>query len=112
MRKRKRDLSCFEIRGAAFSILGRMPMCNSDLSASYNIGARYWIREYSKSLCRKAGVVQADKSSPCAARHQQVLASLNSLLQSVPHGDSTSPVPYPSQCRSQKETAIKTATAV
>jgi IS605 OrfB family transposase len=90
---------------AVFSGGGKM--YNSDLSASYNIGARYWIREYSKSLCRKAEVVQADKSSPCAARHQQVLASLISLLQSVPHGDSTSPVPYPSQCRSQKETALE-----
>lgn len=61
-------------------------MHNGDLSASYNIGARSRIREYSKSLCRKAEVVQVGKSSPSVARHQQVVASPMSLVRSVPRG--------------------------
>lgn len=49
---------------------------SSTLSASYSIGTRHWIREYSKSLCRNTGALQADKSFPTAARHQRVSASL------------------------------------
>jgi IS605 OrfB family transposase len=45
---------------------------NADLNASYNIAARYWIREYlsnTKSLGRKAQVVIRDQSSLLAVRH-------------------------------------------
>jgi IS605 OrfB family transposase len=53
---------------------------NADLSASYNIGARYWIRELSsKILTGNSKVAVEDKSSFTSARHQQTLASLISL---------------------------------
>ena len=84
---------------------------NSDLSASYNIAARYWIREYvgnSKSLGRKAQVVLEDKSSPWAVRHLQVLASLISLVRLLPK-KRTALAPYSGQRCSQKETPSITA---
>jgi hypothetical protein len=85
---------------------------NADLSASYNLGARYWMREitdHSKSLGRNAQVVQGDKSSLCMARHQQTLASLISLARSLPQGNVTVPAPHPSQCHFREETANRTA---
>ena len=85
---------------------------NADLNASYNIGARYWIRErtgHAKSLSRNAQGVQGDKSFPCMARHQQTLASLISLVRPVPRGNATVPAPYPSQCHFREETATITA---
>lgn len=63
---------------------------NADLSASYNIGARYWIRElqnqksFSKSLSSNVQVIGADVSSIPIARHQQTLASLISLVRQLP----------------------------
>jgi putative transposase len=83
---------------------------NDDLSASYNIAARYWIREHlgnAKSLDRKVQVALADKSSPWAVRHLQVLASLISLVRLLP-GERTACVPYAGQ-RCSKETPSITA---
>ena len=84
---------------------------NADLNASYNIAARYWIREYSsisKSLGRKAQVAMEDKSSSLAVRHLQVLASLISLVRLLPRKLSAR-APYPGQHPSQKETPAITA---
>ncbi len=94
---------------AVFS-MGQKIYC-SDLSASYNIAARYWIREYlgnSKSLDRKVQVALEDKSSSWAVRHLQVLASLISLVRLLPR-KRTARVPYPGQRCSQKETPSITA---
>lgn len=60
---------------------------NSDLSASYNVGARYWIREVFdnfKSFIRNNKVTIIDKNSVIVGRHQQTLASLISLSLVVP----------------------------
>jgi len=94
---------------AVFS-MGQKIYC-SDLSASYNIAARYWIREYvsnSKSLSRKVQVALEDKCSPWAVRHLQVLASLISLVRLLPR-KRTVLVPYPGQHCSQRETPSITA---
>ena len=84
---------------------------NCDLSASYNIGARYWIRElseHSKSLVREDRVAAGDESSSVVARHQQTLASLISLVRSVSPGDTTGPAPYSGQGLSpSRETATR-----
>lgn len=84
---------------------------NSDLSASYNIGARYWIRElFPKSLTGNSKVA-GEGQSPCpVARHQQTLASFISLVRSASPGGNASHVPYSGQGSSLMETAI-TATA-
>ena len=56
---------------------------NCDLSASYNIGARYFIRELLKSvsekarLCIEAKVPQCSKRSTCTF---STLVSLNAVL--------------------------------
>jgi hypothetical protein len=87
---------------------------NADLNASYNIAARYCIREYlrnAKSLGRNAQVVLRDQSSLLAVRHLQVLASLISLVRLLPRKRSAR-VPYPSQRYSQKETPDRTASSV
>ena len=97
---------------AVFS--GGQKIYNADLNASYNIAARYWIREYlsnTKSLGRKAQVVIRDQSSLLAVRHLQVLASLISLVRLL-HRKRSAHVPYPSQHCSQKETPTITASAV
>jgi len=55
---------------------------NCDLSASYNIGGRYWIRElaeHPKSLGGNVQVAVEGQSPSVAARHQQTLASLRLL---------------------------------
>ena len=87
-------------------------MYNCDLSASYNIGARYWIREFqehSKSPVSNGRVIAGDKSSPAVARHQQTLASLISLVRSASLGGLTAFVPYSGQGLSPKsgETATR-----
>ena len=87
---------------------------NSDLSACYNIGARYWIREIQDLLIKlpkKPGrndqVATQDKSSyAVAARHEQTLASLISLVRFVSHVDATESTPYSGQgCSLNRETA-------
>ena len=83
---------------------------NADLSASYTIAARYWIKEHvgtAKSLDRKAQVALEDKSSPWAVRHEQGLASLIRLARLLP-GELTVCVPYACQ-RCSKETPTITA---
>ena len=80
-------------------------MYHADLNASYNIGARYWIREYlsnPKSLGRNARVVIRDKSSLVAVRHLQVLASLISLVRMLPRKRSAR-APYAGQRHSQRK---------
>ncbi|HAM52817.1 MAG TPA: hypothetical protein DCP92_19760 [Nitrospiraceae bacterium] len=47
---------------AVFS--GGWKIYNSDFSASYYIGARCWIKEYSKSPCRNAGRCRQRKALP------------------------------------------------
>lgn len=78
---------------------------NADLSASYNIGARYWIREIQKSLKGNLQVAGVDISSILAARHQQTLASLISLNQLMAMPSDTDSVPYSGQGFSVKKTA-------
>jgi IS605 OrfB family transposase len=86
---------------------------NCDLSASYNIGARYWIREYQehpKSQLRDGLVAAGGKSvPPVVARHQQCLASLISLVRSASPGSVSALVPYPGEVLSSKleETATR-----
>jgi IS605 OrfB family transposase len=97
---------------AVFS--GGQKIYNADLNASYNIAARYWIREYvrnAKSLGRNAQVVLRDQSSFLAVRHLQVLASLISLVRLLPRKRSARAL-YPSQRCSQKETLAITASPV
>jgi hypothetical protein len=94
---------------AVFPVSGKL--YNADLNASYNIAARYWIRELmdnSKSQGRNVLVVMEDKSSAMAVRHLQVLASLISLARLLPRKLSA-PVLYPGQRCSQKETSAITA---
>ncbi len=88
---------------------------NCDLSASYNIGARYWIREIQEeiiSLQKKPGrdvqvATQDESSYVVVARHEQTLASLISLVRSISHGDASAPTPYSSRgISSRLETAI------
>ena len=76
---------------------------NSDLSASYNIGARYWIRELPKSLAGNSGVA-GEGESPFmpVARHQQTLASLISLARTASHGGGSAHAPYSGQGSSLK----------
>lgn len=52
---------------------------NCDLNASYNIGARYFIRELLKSLPEKVRLAVLTKVSECATRSRCVLASLIKL---------------------------------
>jgi len=55
---------------------------NCDLSASNNIGARYWTREiinYAKSFTENRGVAGHSQLPAPVARHQQTLASLIAL---------------------------------
>ena len=87
---------------------------NCDLSASYNIGARYWIGEivdYSKSLTGNSKVAKRGQMPDLVARHEQTLASLISLVQFVPLGDSTSPMPYSGQSSSSPEETATIAAA-
>ena len=87
---------------------------NCDLSASYNIGARYWIREivdHSKSLAGNSKVAKRGQMPDLVARHEQTLASLISLVQFVPPGDSTSPMPYSGQGSSSSEETATIAAA-
>ncbi|MBE0428077.1 MAG: hypothetical protein IBX72_15740 [Nitrospirae bacterium] len=87
---------------------------DADLNASYNIAARYWIREItgSKSLTGNGKVASIDISSMLAARHQQTLASLISLSRLLTLSANTDYVLYSGQGRSVKETATITAVAV
>lgn len=82
---------------------------NCDLSASYNIAARYWIREILgclKSLGREIEVATQDiSSSVVAARHQQTLASLISLVRLLPLEALTGRALYSGQGISLEETA-------
>jgi IS605 OrfB family transposase len=58
---------------------------NCDLSASYNIGARYFIRELLKSLPEKARLLMEAKVLPCCKRSTctfSTLISLNAALAS------------------------------
>lgn len=82
---------------------------NADLSASYNIGARYWIREVlsSKSLTGNSKVGSADISSVLPARHQQTLASLISLDRLMAMPSNADCALYSGQVFSDKETATK-----
>ena len=87
---------------------------NCDLSASYNIGARYWIQEivdHSKSLAGNSKVAKRGQMPDLVARHEQTLASLISLVQFVPPGDSTSPMPYSGQGSSFSEETATIAAA-
>ena len=67
--------------------LGTYSMCrfpngkvyNCDLSASYNIGARYFIREILKSLPETARLDMEAKVPPCSKRSTCTLATLISL---------------------------------
>lgn len=70
---------------------------NCDLSASYNIGARYWIRELLQSLDGNIQVAMCGKMPDIVARHQQTLASLISLVRSLPREALTGLVLYSSQ---------------
>lgn len=73
---------------------------NCDLSASYNIGARYWIREFlvtQKPARNKQVATQDESFSAAAAGHQQTLASLIALRGLSPPGDATAPVLYSGQ---------------
>lgn len=88
---------------------------NADLSACYNIGARYWIREIqsSKILTGNGKVDSIDISSMLLARHQQTLSSLISLNRLTAMLSNTDYVPYSGQGFSlKKETATITALAV
>jgi hypothetical protein len=80
---------------------------NADLSASYNIGARYWIREIKqfKSLAGNSKVAVEDKSSFTVARHQQTMASLISLNRLTATPSNTGCALYSGQGFSVKETA-------
>lgn len=80
---------------------------NCDLSASYNIGARYWIREILQSLDGNIQVAMCGKMPDIVARHQQTLASLISLVRLLPREALPELVLYSSQGRSVKETATK-----
>jgi IS605 OrfB family transposase len=79
---------------------------NADLSASYNIGARYWVREI-QSLTGNSKVAVAGESPATVARHQQTLASLISLGRLHSMSANTDPVLYSGQGFSVKETATK-----
>jgi len=79
---------------------------NADLSASYNIGARYWIREI-QSLAGNSKVAVTGESPVTVARHQQTLASLISLGRLHSMSANTDPVLYSGQGFSVKETATK-----
>lgn len=88
---------------------------NADLSSSYNIGARYWIREIQelKSLTGNSEVAGMDISSIVVARHQQTLASLISLNRLMAMPSNTDCALYSSQGFSLKgETATIAAIAV
>ena len=52
---------------------------NADLSASYNIGARYFIREIIKPLSEKTRLQLEAKVPLLAARNQHTLSTLISL---------------------------------
>ena len=52
---------------------------NCDLSASYNIGARYYIREIIKSLCESTRLVLEAKVPQVAKRSTSTFATLKDL---------------------------------
>ena len=79
---------------------------NADLNASYNIAARYWIREFldPKSRARNGIVVGSVdiNSIVLPARHQQTLASLTSLVRLMAMPSDTGRALYSSQVFSFK----------
>lgn len=68
-RNQKRDLATFST-GKIY---------HADLNASYNIGARYFIREIQKSVCESKWLSMVAKVPSLASRTKQTLASLISL---------------------------------
>ncbi|BDG34918.1 transposase [Saccharococcus caldoxylosilyticus] len=72
-RNNKRDLATFP-NGKVY---------HADLNASYNIGARYFIREFLKSFSEKKRLQWEAKVPSLAARTRQTLSSLISLHQAM-----------------------------
>jgi putative transposase len=72
-RNNKKDLCTFS-RGKQY---------HSDLNASYNIAARYFLREYQKSISEKSWLSFQAKVPELAKRTQQTLASLISLQKAM-----------------------------
>ncbi|WP_456275263.1 RNA-guided endonuclease TnpB family protein [Bacillus sp. AK128] len=72
-RNHKKDLAVFST-GKVY---------HADLSASYNIGARYFIRAYQKSISEKKWLSLQAKVPVLAKRTSQTLSSLISLIQAL-----------------------------
>ncbi|WP_407272786.1 RNA-guided endonuclease TnpB family protein [Radiobacillus sp. PE A8.2] len=72
-RNTKRDLATFT-SGKVY---------NADLSATYNIGARYFIRGFQKSISEKKWLALQAKVPELSKRTQQTLSSLISLNQAM-----------------------------
>jgi putative transposase len=71
---------------------------NADLSASYNIAARYWLREFfPKSLGRNIQVDSMGQSPIGPARHRQTLESLISSIWKLSSRASSGAKLYPFQ---------------
>jgi hypothetical protein len=73
-------------------VMGKYGLCefsngkiyNCDLSASYNIGARYFIREILKSLSERARLLIEAKVPHCSKRSTCTLSDLLSLNAVLP----------------------------